>query len=824
MAEEELAVEPEVVLVDNSNKRKLEELEPTEPSSGDGAVGESGVGQEADAENGNVDDVHKDESEAKRSRLDEGGHAATNGFEIEKVDNVPQEAGLSEGDGLEESKEANDSGSAELAADGEQPPIGIEEHAEETAQEPSKEETDQEPSKEETALEPSKEETAQEPSKEESAKEDGSESVAEVAQNVGADQPDGDTETATRKMEVPNNRVGVLIGKAGETIRYLQYNSGAKIQITRDAEADRHSTSRSVELIGTLECIAKAEKLIKDVIAEADAGGSPSLVARGFSTVQAVTGDQIEIQVPNEKVGLIIGKGGETIKNLQTTSGARIQLIPQHPPEGDQSEERTVRVTGDRKQIEIAREMIKEVMNQIWIMPFTSGQHCLGVAIDNSYALLSAKERLEVFIIITAVDVYVPVGILPSELHCIADKIVQWEAPEKGEALFFKACSLLVQFAGLGWIRSTNYSVFLEMLKISANLDHIVRPSPLSGGHGQPALRPRGSLAPQWGPQTALPSHFTGYDHHHRGGYPSQSQQYPPTYGNYPQSAPRGSYGPSWEQRPPVQGLPPQGSYNYGQSQGSEYGQRGPYPRGYGHGYNEGYSGPQQHPYGAYGGSQSTSYPTTGQYPGYGPGEQYGKPSSYGVPPQAQAYGQPRAGEAPYQGSVPPTQSYGSSVPPQQSYPYGSGVPVQQSYPMYNAVAPADGYSQPQPASASAPAYTQQAVPPATGYAQPGGQQPAVYGQGGAVSGYSSYPAQQGYAEQPAAAANAGYGYQGQGDATYAATNPGSAAYAAQPAVQAAYAPTTGTQGYDQSGAVPGGYGAPTPAPAAYGQVYAAPR
>lgn len=63
-------------------------------------------------------------------------------------------------------------------------------------------------------------------------------------------------------------QVGVLIGKSGDTIRYLQYNSGAKIQIMRDADTDPHAASRPVELIGTLENINKAEKLIKDVIAE----------------------------------------------------------------------------------------------------------------------------------------------------------------------------------------------------------------------------------------------------------------------------------------------------------------------------------------------------------------------------------------------------------------------------------------------------------------------------------------------------------------------------------------------------------------------------
>lgn len=134
-------------------------------------------------------------------------------------------------------------------------------------------------------------------------------------------------------------QVGVLIGKAGDTIRYLQYNSGAKIQITRDADADPNSTARPVELIGSLDSIEKAEKLISAVIAEvrcyiialflvlfaissltcpyillfhlgmmqADAGGSPALVARGLSSAQAAAGsEQIQIQVPNEKVMMAI--------------------------------------------------------------------------------------------------------------------------------------------------------------------------------------------------------------------------------------------------------------------------------------------------------------------------------------------------------------------------------------------------------------------------------------------------------------------------------------------------------------------------------------
>ncbi|KAL5659817.1 hypothetical protein ACJX0J_026942, partial [Zea mays] len=182
-----------------------------------------------------------------------------------------------------------------------------------------------------------------------------------------APQQEGDAATAvqeiSRKIEVPNSKVGVVIGKAGETIRNLQISSGAKIQITKDIEADSNALTRPVELVGTPGSVDKAEQLIKSVIAEAEAGGSPALIARGFGSGQPGS-EQFEMTVPDNKVGLIIGKGGETIKGMQTKSGARIQLIPQHPPEGVTLTERIVRVTGNKKQIEAAKDLIKQAMNQ----------------------------------------------------------------------------------------------------------------------------------------------------------------------------------------------------------------------------------------------------------------------------------------------------------------------------------------------------------------------------------------------------------------------------------------------------------------------------
>ncbi|XP_076957767.1 uncharacterized protein LOC143633332 isoform X3 [Bidens hawaiensis] len=166
---------------------------------------------------------------------------------------------------------------------------------------------------------------------------------------------------SSKKIEIPNGRVGVIIGKGGETIKYFQLQSGAKIQITRDMEADPHSLTRSVEITGQADAIAKAEQLIKDVLAEAESGGS-GIVSRWLPGQQG--GEQFVMKVANNKVGLIIGKGGETIKSMQASSGARIQVIPLHLPPGDTSTERNVQINGTPDQIEAAKQLVNEVISE----------------------------------------------------------------------------------------------------------------------------------------------------------------------------------------------------------------------------------------------------------------------------------------------------------------------------------------------------------------------------------------------------------------------------------------------------------------------------
>ncbi|OVA14551.1 K Homology domain [Macleaya cordata] len=757
MAEEEVAVAAaagaDVSPVQSDHKRKLEDLEPQEEEEEKATAEPQEVPPtEAPVDlNADLNEVQNSVPDAKRPQ---------NGHQVQNLDVKPME-------NAEQPSEEN--------------------HQEEKAENPSEGNVEM-GNAEHSPIENLETGNAQEPSTENIQTTDGQHSSGGDSQQHTAviseqgdpssaqQQPLSEGQTMTRKMEVPNNKVGVLIGKSGDTIRLLQYNSGAKIQITRDAEADRSSSTRPVELIGSLENINKAEKLIKDVIAEADAGGSPSLVARGFGTVQASgAAEQIQIQVPNEKVGLIIGKGGDTIKNLQTRSGARIQLIPQHLPEGDLSKERTVRVTGDKKQIEIAREMIKEVMNQqpVRASPLSGGFNQQG---------------------------FRPRGPTTGP--------PQWGGPRAPTTA-----------------QGTSYDYQRGGMHPSQNPHYM--PPPSYGGYPPQQSAPRGgNFNAGWDHQRpsgpVQPHHSqggSGYDYyghgHGQGGHVSDAPTPVPVSNAAPvhgsgSSATQGGYYGGHPQGGPDYGQPP----NYQQT-------APPQQQGYGHGYEDPKYASAQPVYGGHGNSQpggpyAAQQPVNTQ-PGYGQQPYTNKPPAYGMPPQggpaSQTYG-PRTGQP---GEMPPYQggpTYGSSMPAQQGYPYAapSGGPAQQTYPPYgSAPAPNDGYTQQPPLTNPASGYPpQQGAHSGSGYGQQPGVQPAPgYAQGGGpAGGYGPYPStQQGYGEQPVPN-SAGYGYQGTADTGY--SNPPTSGYAAPPTAQAGYGqPAPNQAGYEQqqmpqSG---GGYG-----------------
>uniref|UniRef100_A0A0E0EGK5 Helicase ATP-binding domain-containing protein n=1 Tax=Oryza meridionalis TaxID=40149 RepID=A0A0E0EGK5_9ORYZ len=108
-------------------------------------------------------------------------------------------------------------------------------------------------------------------------------------------------------IEIPIQQVGCFIGEKGGNIMKLENISGAKIH---RLGVDSYTHMQLYKISGTPHQISKAENLVKEFRQEMD------------SMVE-------EISVPMEKVGLVIGSGGATIKKIQSISGASVKNL--HP-------------------------------------------------------------------------------------------------------------------------------------------------------------------------------------------------------------------------------------------------------------------------------------------------------------------------------------------------------------------------------------------------------------------------------------------------------------------------------------------------------------
>ncbi|RYR55566.1 hypothetical protein Ahy_A06g030758 isoform B [Arachis hypogaea] len=581
---------------------------------------------------------------------------------------------------------------------------------------------------------------------------------------------------ASKKIDIPNGRVGVIIGKGGETIKYLQLQSGAKIQVTRDMDADPNLPTRTVELTGTSEAIATAEKLINEVLAEAESGGS-GIVARRVAG-QAGS-DEFVMKIPNNKVGLIIGKGGETIKNMQASTGARIQVIPLHLPPGDTSTERTLKVEGTPEQIESAKQLVNQVI---------SGEVCLvhiSLLLDWAFVVMfclplpKSTKRCHLDKLGLPFET-IEIVCLSASLVCVFCFFVFFLYPfiSNRERVFFcwsnsVTTNRYVMHVLLCLFVCASFAVCTAISWLSF-LNRLRNPA-MSGGYAQQGYQSRPPSS--WGPPGA-PMQQAGYGYVQPGGYSGPTGQYnQQPYAGYPPAS-SGGYSTNWDQSsaPPAQQSTHGAGYDYyGQQQqnpggappadGSGYNYSQPPSSGYsqpGHGYSQdGYGGYHAPPQSGYG--QQPSYDQQqgyGSAPSYGSGSntaQEGHAPNYGshgdstqVPPaqpsstSQQGYGSgqqpsPNAANYPPQGSaqpgygVPPTSQAGyGNPPPQSGYGGGYGPPPQSQKPGGTPPAQPLPYDQQEPGS--------QRAPP-TGYGsagQPGYGPP--YGAPGGQPGYGQPP------------------------------------------------------------------------------------
>lgn len=177
------------------------------------------------------------------------------------------------------------------------------------------------------------------------------------------------------QIMVPDRTVGLIIGRGGETIRDLQERSGCHVNIV--GEQKSVNGLRPVNLIGSREAAARAKDLIMEIVesdskstGNKDRGPAQRELTRepGFGGSLGGGGDKISdsIFVPSEAVGMIIGKGGETIKDMQSTTSCKINVSPSSGP-GEV--EREIGLVGSRDAINAARRAIEDKVDAVVSSP-----------------------------------------------------------------------------------------------------------------------------------------------------------------------------------------------------------------------------------------------------------------------------------------------------------------------------------------------------------------------------------------------------------------------------------------------------------------------
>jgi len=141
---------------------------------------------------------------------------------------------------------------------------------------------------------------------------------------------------------VPNECVGLIIGKGGETIRQLQQESKAKIQVAK--KEIESSGVRNVFVDGPPERYEHAKNLIQAIVDEYQKAHAPP---PGFTS--------IDYQIPNMITGLLIGKGGETLKRLMAKTKAQI-IVPKVLDYT--SPDRIIHIKGTDEQIDMVKKEI----------------------------------------------------------------------------------------------------------------------------------------------------------------------------------------------------------------------------------------------------------------------------------------------------------------------------------------------------------------------------------------------------------------------------------------------------------------------------------
>ena len=202
--------------------------------------------------------------------------------------------------------------------------------------------------------------------------------------------------TMTTVMQVESGKIGGLIGKRGAVINDIRKRSGCRINV-QDSRPGQHGPTRDVTITGALPQIQIAQQMIAQKLQEVMSTGGPGMGGPGGMGGPRMGGGgyggghmnnmhqqwghggpggpppmgghrwpgppmgpvtTTQVSVPDDHVGRLIGRGGETINRIRQQSGCRIDIAKNDG--SNTTGLRIVTLSGDQSAIMRAQDMLRQ--------------------------------------------------------------------------------------------------------------------------------------------------------------------------------------------------------------------------------------------------------------------------------------------------------------------------------------------------------------------------------------------------------------------------------------------------------------------------------
>lgn len=223
----------------------------------------------------------------------------------------------------------------------------------------------------------------------------------------------------TVDMIVPANKAGLIIGSHGDNLRRIEKQAQVKMQF--DQQWQGGENERRIIITGFPEDIEEARRLIVGKINE----------EKEYYKAKN-NYDSVQIMVHNSKIGLIIGRGGETVKDLQDRSGAKIFVNQDSSKIDPSTNEKAVTISGDPEAIKLAQSMINDILNggpPGSYSALTGGRPTLTIQIPEATVGSVMGKRAEILKSIIAASGGIKIFIEHSNIPGTQNREVQFTGP-----------------------------------------------------------------------------------------------------------------------------------------------------------------------------------------------------------------------------------------------------------------------------------------------------------------------------------------------------------------------------------------------------------